>query len=582
MKKQYITMAAMLAAGIGMSAQTLTKEIIIERDVDPTLPQVQRISNFPSMLQPQAPESRLRMVDVTSASHVPGMLSMLEPADGQPSYLLSPYRGYASLGYFPAYNLGLSAGYSIIAKPGSSLNAWTQFDGNSYKDQYDETLKRNSVTVGADFSHLFGRSRRLDVSADFTYNAYNRPWEEVDPDHHTLKFNADAAWSARHNSLAYYVTAGFNHFGFSGKEIGMAANDLDGISQNIIKAGAGTAYFITDKSSVTGHVDVNFVNTNNFNSLQTSPWAGGPGPNTPLLIDGKGKTLGLITLAPAYRYTSGKFSTQLGLKAQITTNSGKTFHIAPDVKFNVRPASVFAATLTIGGGEHINALSELYDINPYMSVAQGFKFSNVPLNAEMKLTFGPFYGASVELFGGYAIANDWLMPDAADVTGASGIVNYDDPERAVFCSMFNTVDLRAAHYGAKLSWKYNKNIEASVKYTGAPGSYKHSYYLNRDRAKHVMEVKASVTPISPLTIDASFELRAGRSLYSYWGVMPDEKPMRYDLLNSNSLNIGATYRFFDWLSAFARVENILGRRAYMFNLLEQQGVKGLVGAAVKF
>lgn len=581
MKKIYITLGAALL-GAGMSAQTLTKEIVIEREVDPTLPQVQRISNFPSILQPQAPESRLRMVDITAATHVPGMLTMLEPADGQPAYLLSPYRGYASLGYFPAYNLGISAGYSIIAKPTSSLNAWTQFDGDSYKDQYDETLKRNSVTVGADFSHLFGRSRRLDVSADFTYNAYNRPWEVTDPDHHTLKFDADAAWSARHNSLAYYVTAGFNHFGFSGKEIGLAANDLDGISQNIIKAGAGTAYFITDKSSVTGHVDVNFVNDNRFNRLETEPWLGGSGPNSPILIDGNGKTLGLITLAPTYRYTSGKFSTQLGLKAQITTNSGKTFHIAPDVKFNVRPASVFAATLTIGGGEHINALSELYDINPYMSVAQGFKFSDVPFNAELKLAFGPFYGASVELFGGYAIANDWLMPDAADITDRTGIVSIDDPERMVFSAMYNPVDLRAAHYGAKFSWKYNKNIEASVKYTGAPGSYKHSYYLNRDRAKHIIEAKASVTPVSQLTIDASFELRAGRSLYSHWGMMPGEKPLRYDLLNSNSLNIGANYRVFDWLSVFARVENILGRRAYMFNLLEQQGVKGLVGAAVKF
>lgn len=581
MKKIYITLGAALL-GAGMSAQTLTKEIVIEREVDPTLPQVQRISNFPSILQPQAPESRLRMVDITAATHVPGMLTMLEPADGQPAYLLSPYRGYASLGYFPAYNLGISAGYSIIAKPTSSLNAWTQFDGDSYKDQYDETLKRNSVTVGADFSHLFGRSRRLDVSADFTYNAYNRPWEVTDPDHHTLKFDADAAWSARHNSLAYYVTAGFNHFGFSGKEIGLAANDLDGISQNIIKAGAGTAYFITDKSSVTGHVDVNFVNDNRFNRLETEPWLGGPDPNSPILIDGNGKTLGLITLAPTYRYTSGKFSTQLGLKAQITTNSGKTFHIAPVVKFNVRPASVFAATLTIGGGEHINALSELYDINPYMSVAQGFKFSDVPFNAELKLAFGPFYGASVELFGGYAIANDWLMPDAADITDRTGIVSIDDPERMVFSAMYNPVDLRAAHYGAKFSWKYNKNIEASVKYTGAPGSYKHSYYLNRDRAKHIIEAKASVTPVSQLTIDASFELRAGRSLYSHWGMMPGEKPLRYDLLNSNSLNIGANYRVFDWLSVFARVENILGRRAYMFNLLEQQGVKGLVGTAVKF
>lgn len=581
MKKPYITPLALLLAGT-LSAQTLTKEIVIERDVETSLPAAQRIGNFPSMLRPQVPDSRLRMVDFTSGATVPGMLTMLEPADGQPPFTLSPYRGYASLGYFPAYNLGVSAGYSIISRPTSSLNVWTQFDGNSYKDQYDESLNRNSITLGTDFSHLFGKSRRLDVSADFTYNAYNRPWEATDPDHHTLGFDIDAAWSARSHSLAYYVTAGFNHFGLSGKDVGLSYEPLDAISQNIVKASVGVVYPLSDKSSLCGHVGADFAHAGNMNTLVSEIYTGGPHVNTPQLLPGDGTTMGLITVAPSYRYTSGAFSTRLGLKAQVATKAGKTFHIAPDVQFNLRPASTFAATLSFGGGEHINRLSDLYDINPYMSVAQGVKFSEVPFTADLRLTFGPFYGASVELSGGYAMANDWLMPDAADVITRDGVVAYDDPEHTVYASMFSTVDLRAFHYGAKFTWKYSSKIEASVKYCGAPGSYSHSYYLNRDRARHLLEIKASVKPLDALTVDAGFNLRAGRSLYSHWGVMPGEKPVRYNLRNSNSLNIGATYRIFEWLSAYARVENILGRRAYMFNFLEQQGVHGLVGAAVKF
>lgn len=578
MKKQHIILAAALISTCA-SAQTLTKEIVIEREVDPTLPEAARINNYPVLLQPQAPASRLPFVDVTAAARVPGMLTMLEPAEGQAPFSLSPYRGYASLGYFPAYNLGISAGYSIIAKPASSLNVWTQFDGWSYKDQHDETLKRNSVTVGADFSHLFGRTKRLDVSADFTYNAYNKPWEEADPNLSTTAFNIDAAWSARHRSLAYYVTADFNHFGFSGKKLHLSNYNLKGISQNIIKASAGTAYFITDKSSVVGHVDVSFSGFNKFNSLVTvPPTVGIYNYYFPELLAGDGKTMGLITLAPSYRYSSGAFSTQLGIKAQIATNAGKTFHIAPDVKFNVRPVSTFAATLTLGGGEHINSLQELYNIDPYMSVAQGYKFSEVPFTADLALTFGPFYGASVKLFGGYAVANDWLMPDV--LSGAAG--PNPSSNRLYYGSMFNAVDLRAVHYGAEFAWKYNKNIEASVKYDGAPGSYRHSYYLNRDRARHVLEAKASVTPISPLTIDAAFTLRAGRSLYTIWGTETGAEPVKYDLHNANSLDLGATWRFTDQISAFVRVENILGRRAYMYNMLEQQGVHGLIGAAIKF
>lgn len=582
MKIQYILLAAAFT-GLGMTAQTLTKEIVIERDVEATLPEAARISNYPTLIQPQVPTSRLPFFDTTAATRVPGMLTTLEPAEGAPAISLSPYRGYASLGYLPAYNLGISAGYSIIADSRTSLNVWTQFDGNSYKDQYDETLKRNKVTVGADFAHLFGGSRRLNISTDFSYNAYNRPWEAVDANHNTTEFDIDAAWSARAKAMAYYVTAGFNHFGFSGKEVGLAsvlADDIDAVSQNIVKATGGATFAITDKSSLSGHVGISFVNTNRFNTLEYIPYAGTPGPNKPMLMAGEGKTLGLITLAPAYRYTFGIFSTSIGVKAQITTNADNTFHIAPDVKFNLRPYSTFAATLSFGGGEHINTLSELYNINPYMSVAQGHKFSEVPFTADLRLTFGPFYGASLELFGGYAVANDWLMPDVADITDATGVIPVAD--RTVYGTMFKAVDLRAMHYGATFSWKYNNNIRASVKYTGAPGSYSHSYYLNRDRARHILEAKASVTPIEPLTIEAMFEQRAGRSLYSHWGVMPAEEPLKYDLRNASSLNVGATYRFTDWVSVFARVENILGRQAYMYNMLEQQGVHGLVGAAIKF
>ncbi|MCM1293845.1 MAG: hypothetical protein NC230_09770, partial [Bacteroides sp.] len=66
MKKIYITSAAFLlaAASLPLAAQDLSKEIVIEREVETSLPEAQRLSNFPAMLQPKAPDTRLRMVDV--------------------------------------------------------------------------------------------------------------------------------------------------------------------------------------------------------------------------------------------------------------------------------------------------------------------------------------------------------------------------------------------------------------------------------------------------------------------------------------------------------------------------------------
>lgn len=583
MKRIYILSVA-LTLTLSAFAQQLNKEIVIERDINPELRAVSRLNNYPTVVVPQIKANPLAFSDLTTSVAIPGMLTQLAPAASDEAVSLSPYKGYASLGYFPIFNLGASAGYQFINKPKTSLGMWMQYDGNAYNIENDMKLERNTVAVGADFSQLFSNVGRLDIKADYTFNSSNRPWlTEVHPANadwmspdstfNAHAVNAEAVWSAVKDRISYAVAAKYSYFGLDNREQNFRTTDAlaNGMAQSIYTAKAGATYNLNSVSDLSALVGVDVVNYNHFNSIEwLSLNAEQPFVRPSTLMPGDSRTMALITLAPSYRYYHKIFNVSVGLKAQVATNADKAFNIAPDIKAELHPWEYFRAELIIDGGRHINRLSSLYNINPYMSPSMSYLFSDCPLNTQLSLKGGPWRGFSIEIFGGYNFANDWLMPEfiATDVVA------------------FMPVDLRAWNIGGAIEAKIGDLLTAKAKYTLNPGDYNHASYLNPDRAKQVVDVQLTVTPIDKLEIVGGFEWRHGRSIYAHLPVLAEGdysfEHQQITLRNSNNLSLGARYAVFDWLSVFANVENIINNRAYEVWLHQQQGVKGLVGVAVKF
>ena len=564
MKLTTISAIFALCLGAAAQAQDLTKEITIERDIHPTLRAASRVNTLPTLLQPNVDTQRLTFSDMTTAADVPGMITSLEPATSAPAIEISPYRGYAGLGYFPAFNLGASAGYRFINRADARLGAWLQYDGNKYKSTYPGadsklSLSRHTVAAGIDFTKIFTRAGRLDISADYAFNSLTRPWID-DNDLTTNKFNIAADWSARRREMAYFISAAFGRFAYGDPDRALVGDlSTPNLAQTDIKAKVGTAYFLTPHSSFSGHVDVDLARFNHFNRLLNVD----DGPTR--FVAGDAKTISVVSFVPSYRYRGDNFRARIGLSLQITSNSGSTLHVAPDVNFTFIPASKFSAYLTLDGGEKINRLSDLFDYCPYLSSSVAYKNSNVPVAIKAGISVGPFHGLAFQLEGGYASANDWLMPSIIAGTYA-----------------YTPTDLRAWHASLGAQYSLGDLLRLSAKYTIAPGDDRHALYLNRDRAKHVALFSVKSSPIDKLSIEASFELRACRAAYVPVSPAPSAPLARYGLGNDNSLSIGADYAITPSLTIFARGENLLDRRADMLPGLQSQGLKGLVGAAFKF
>ncbi len=589
--KQLIILAAAAMMPLAGMAQSLNKEITVERDIVPEQREATRIGFTPRVTLRPVTLKQLAYSETGVTARVPASISVLDPAAYADSIYMSPYRGYAAVGFMPRFNAALSLGYRIIDTERTRLGAWLQYDGKSYRhtisdyplgewgtgQEWTTDYKRNTATAAVDFRQLVGSRSAVDVDLDYTFARFNYDfaggWNQ-----NINRLNADALWSSGFNDLAYTVGARFSRFAY--------VNSLPNLSDRLfeIEQGAGRPVRESNvdvNASLRADFDdhslaalgVEFSSLSyNHNTFLSSPktdlWSSysDPQPYRPVLEDLPGFSTWLLRFTPRYRYVSGIATVDLGVKIDLTHNAGKAFHIAPDVTLGLNPSSQFAITLRAGGGEVQNTLGSLYDVNPYMVSTYAYGNSHVPFTIDADITIGPFAGAYLNLFGGYAKANEWLMPAS----------NYLD--------WFVAEDVKGWHAGVAAGYKWRDAVEARVAFETASHSDSDPssvYYLWRDRAKFAIDASVRVTPISPLDITLGYNLRSKRQVY-YVSTFSAESNTLLELGSVSDLSAGASWRFNPQLSVFVKGENLLNHKYDLIGFIPAQGLTGLAGVSYKF
>ncbi len=550
--------ALCLTATAAAGAQNLNKEITIEKEIVPEQRAATRLNVAHITIKPDVRRTDLKFSyrDLPVAL-VPG-LTLLDPAATAPAITLSPYRGYVAAGYFPAFNASVSAGYNLIADSTTVLNAWVQYDGFSYTgDDFsgnDSRVIDNTADAGLSLTHFFSNWQRLAVDATFGYSAMKHP-DLYLKSHRNTRFGLDGKWISGDEKSGYHIDLKLGYFGNSFKN--QEEQDLpDAVKEMNFGLGFGINYggFRADLSG-------SFLNYNSFNLVE-----GNVSNSLPFINSGNGKTNGVITLRPGYLFENDAFRADLGVKVQYTVNSGKNFHVAPDVRLALVPSSKFSAYANFGGGEHQNTLLSLFEVSHFMQPFAAHNNSHIPFTADLGFVIGPFSGASFELFGGYAKANDWLMPVYTRQT-----------------CFFVPVDMKGWHAGARVRYDYRDIASLNVSLEVAPQDKNEGYYLWRDRAKQVLDIDLTVRPMERLTINAGWELRGDRQMSS-WN-MSESSLNRYETIDLDAvsnLKAGASYRITDAFTALVRGENLLNKKWQDVTMTPMQGITGLIGVEYKF
>ena len=597
---KYLAITATLLGTTAAYGQSLTKEVVIDRQIEPTV----RPSTRPSTLSPDVlnlPVSikKLQMWEYGKTGTVDRLATRLEPAAYADTFALSPYRGYAAIGYLPTFNLGASAGYRFVDTRTTTAGAWLQYNGQSYKMDGDHllipregkvTLSHHVFSLGADVAQRF-RPGTLTAQASFTYGSTGQPKYTDDFTRHATGFDISAGFAGNSTKVPAWVKLAFSHFGYSSlTDSAMERrlfNRIDPIPlkplrQSIYGLDGSFSVKIDNKSDFGVDLDANFQHLSNLYTLQ--PTDVGSHDGSPLAATitkyGTSATNFLGTLTPRYRLSTPKVNLRLGFNLQYSRSpKSKKVHISPSVKIAVTPVQQVSVWLEATGGQRFNDIRELYDYCPYQNSAFSGELSTVKYDISLGANFGPAKGFTGRLWGGYSNAQDWLVTSQVN-------------DRAMLMAPIKS--LKALRAGLALAYQWRDIVRVDASAEVAQNTDGKQYWAWRDAAKFNINASLTVTPIRPLDITVGWNLRTDRHAYNLVPQLLTTKTSTViytepfwdyttvGLGQINNLTAAVTYRITPVWTASVHLDNLLGRRWQTIPGIDNPGLTGLIGVAYKF
>lgn len=565
-----LTAIAILATATA-SAQTLYTTVNVDRVVEPALRQAVRHVWAPQLLNPSAQDARLTPAEYAGEGTILNSMTALPPLMWADTIEHTPYRGYASLGYFPALNLGANAGYRFVDTDRSAIGAWMQYNGYQYTKQTetnsfnrDVKLSNHYVTVGAYRVHSFDKSSTLNSSLDYTHASVLRPSWTRDKGNAqgANEFNARLAWKSRVRRFGYGVAAKYQYFGFTDSDIEFLDNygyKFPPIRQSFITIHADLAYLRHDPDQ-----PAKFEVSLEWQHLHTVGYSGS----------------NVFKLYPRFNIGTGAFRATLGLNIlPIHFDNHIDYLIipTPDIRLSWAPASLpLSVYANLIFDNNLMPVSSLFDIDPYISTRQFFQ-ENTTLRADFGINLGAFGGFSAKLSASFGSSGNNPKP----------FLTINPAPLPVWASQYGgTVfvidDIASWKLGARIEYAYHSLVDAYVSYEFVPNSNGFPPYWHKwlDGASSSFRVHAAARPMPRLSFGLDYELRANRCVDCYNPFYTYN--YAYDLGTASLLDLTASYDLTPSTTLFIRAENLFNCNYLLISTLPAQGIHGLLGATIKF
>ncbi len=588
MKK--LPLIILAATAINATAQDLTKEITVDKEIVPEERAATRLRGNASLISPNYTTPSISMSERAVVTKIPNMIERLEPVAAESGDTIIPWRGYAALAWGPYSDVAASAGYRLLDQDGTLLKAWFQFDRENYTRRNLLGNRYHYATqawdLGLSYDQKLSNERRVDAAIVYSNLAVRHPWREEDKKlgaHRILleaNFSGKAACDYSVGVFAGYTAWNKDYL----LELSNPVDDDYHKAQKQFNFGIQGSVGSSDDNGDPIGLDfkASFLHYNHYLAYEKKAYTN----------DGS-DVKGVIRFNPHWRHDmqlSGDFSALVGLNADLVINEDRFLNLSPNARVSWVPQAAkgyFALDLTATGGVDTNPLSSLIDYTPYLMPNQAACFSRVPADLELTLTAGPWRGVALSVFGGYSWAQDWLVPTAFEQNG-----------EYVYGVGMLPENVYGWRIGARLDSKY-----VTATYTHAPNDGQHGYYRFRDRATDVVSAQVNVEVYPRIDVTVGFEGRWGgynllRSTQIWDPVVPDgvkfaptgETPYqgngyeidRVSLGRSVNLYVGASWRYNSQLSFFLRGENLLDSKNYTVLAIPSKGIHGLLGATYKF
>lgn len=631
--KPYTLLAALVA--LNASGQSLSKEITVDKDVVPQEREASRMVLTPKLVLPVIQQKSLRWSDRGVAAPVSPSVAILPPAAYASSITPSPYRGYVMAGYFPTFQLGVSAGYKLIKTDNSDLNVWMQYDGSSVKrkapfnegkkigyyspDKGKTTYNTQDVNVGVGGAHTFAGVGTLSGRVAYDLSSYNFPTLITKGFNQSInRFDIDLGWQSQIGSFDYSVNLGYDYFhlskvrdesvtthDFAENIRSTTILDLSSRNEKTLSASFSGRYAISEFWHVGADIDFTDINrsrSENKRCRVSGKWSDDKDiiinipPETSYTVYYTtlyGGGYNITEMHPYLRWKNDNLIVKAGVGVQIAGGDCGSNRVRPDLRVDWTPSASFAIWGQLNDRRvNMQTLGNLYDRNRYIGRDCNAGPMLDKLHVEGGIVIGPFAGASIELWGSYGRVSSYYTPAVISMPQGNLSSFNGSASESPFSPYFtigqyiSIDDFIDMSYGAAFNYDYRDIASLRVSWEGAPQEFDKGNINSLDRARSVFAATLGVHPINPLDISLGYTVRSGRCLYGlkpdYPGFFNPFEYKKYSLGTAASLDLGATWRFSDRFNVWGTVENLLNRDWQIVYGIPNKGITGLIGVSCRF
>jgi len=528
---------------------TMNRTVVVEQQYNPDIMDAQKVNVLPTVREFTTTPGEVEYDrNVAPATVLPG--TAMAAYAGEEKQNLAK-QGYLRAGYGNIGNVDLEGNYlfNLTSKDKLNFSLGLQgLDGDVYYpggEKWDSRYYRTKA--GIDYIHQFN-TVDFNVAGNFGLSNFNfMPRMLMDHQRFTsgdLRFglkSTDQSLPLHFNAETglYLFQRGHNFFapGANGNLKDSSANET------MVRTKGDFTGDVTDGQQIGVAFEMNnlFYNNDLFENRTT------------------------LLLKPYYEMSEEDvWKLHLGVNVDLGFGYGKKFYASPDVKAEYTFSDSYVLYANATGGRVLNDFRGLGAFNPYGELLFQNEDSYEQLNASLGFKMSPAAGFWLNAFGGYQIMKD-------DVYNM-GI--YGDPATFAALSLgFYQEDTKNFYAGLQANYNY-KNVFSVM----AKGQY---YNWDSDtepalafKPEYRFDLQLEARPISALSVNL------GYNFIKHYTTDFDIYRSRMD--NISNLNLGANYTLFDNVSLYARVSNLLNRKAAYYMCSPIPGINFLGGVIFSF
>lgn len=577
----------------------LTRQVMLERDYNPTLDEATKINTAPNIFTPSIkPASSVKFLDKAPNLTIGATkLGKVASGDIRTDVPFNKERFYLNFGAGSYGNIDGAIGVRAVDTQTDKLDIMGVYSGMSGDIDYAHTnqvLKKSKakfadLNIGAKYQHSFEPSV-LTIGGGYQnlgYNYYGNTFF-VAPDSKLENFDITSKQKIDVINFGVGLKSSDNNEGELKYDARIAYTNFAakyGASPMIDKGPRGGIIDAdVDLYTKLGDGNLGFV----VSALNQSFTSKDKYTDVPDLFHGYTN----LGISPYYKMEDTGWDLTLGVNLNYVNDTKNKFVFAPNLLGQIHINEVNTLYAGITGGVNDNTFMDILQENRFVSMSSRVMYSRTPFDVKVGFKSGVIPNFEFDIFGGYKQVKDDHLYVSRVIFDNSGTYTTWGNQ---FMPVYDKVS--TGHFGALVSTKLIPMTTLSAKAVG--------YFYNvKDQDKawgkptFTAEVTADIQPIDNLTLSLSYLLMAGRkgahmtlghdfsslsselitenpnpsSIHSYTPSMKD----------INEFNVRAEYQIVKQLSIHARVNNLFNQKYEQYLGYTMQGLNVVGGFNVKF